>query len=411
VPIRLEAFVDGRKVASLTIERGGASVGSAPGNNLVIDHPTVSRKHIELHVRPSSVFVRDLDSKNGTRYQGSQVHEVQVPVGASLLLGEAELRVEDASAPEPARFGGMASVAPAMKEVLDQLSRAAQTDSTVLIEGETGVGKEFAARALHEASARRGGAFVVVDCSVLPWDAGAELFGQAPGGAAGVGRPGVFQTAQDGTLFLDGVSSIPLDQQPFITRALERRSIRRVGSTSYEPINVRVVASGKGDLTVDVRKGQLSAELFHCLTVVRVRIPPLRERPEDIPMLIRAILETFGPRAAGFTLPPDTAAKLAAYSWPGNVRELRTVIERTVTLAAEGPIDSKMLEAATGEAGTLLDYHAARDRALLPFERDYLLFLLRQSGNNITQAAKLAGIDRGYIHRLMKKHGLTTKDL
>jgi DNA-binding NtrC family response regulator len=401
VPIRLDAFVEGRKVGSIVVERGSASIGSAEGNNLVIDHPTVSRKHVELHVRPSSVFVRDLGSKNGTRYQGSQVQEVQVPVGASLLLGEAEVRVEDASAPEPKGLGPLESVAPAMLQAIELLRTASGTQSAVLLEGETGVGKEVAARALHDASPRKAGPFVTVDCGGTR--AAAELFGQD--------RPGALENATAGTLFLNDVSSFPADQQPFLLRCLETRRVQRIGASESAPFDVRVVAATNHDLDAEVQSGRMRADLFHVLAVVRVRIPPLRERRADLPLLIRAILASFGARAAGFNMPPDTALKLSAYAWPGNIRELRNVIERTVTLAGDGPIDPKALEAAAAGAGAQLDYKDARDRALLAFERDYLVHLLRQSGHNVSQAARMAGIDRVYLHRLIKKHGLSVDDV
>ncbi len=412
-PVRLVARIGGRETGSLLLERGSAVVGSAPECSLVVDHSTVSRRHAEFTVRPGGVAVRDLGSTNGTRYQGSVIRDAVVGLGAMLILGDAEVLLE-AALPAQKKLGPLSSVAPSMVATIEQLRRAAGTDSTVLLEGETGAGKEVAARALHDASPRSGRPLEVVDCGALQKDlAGSELFGHVKGAFTGAGaeRAGAFERAGGGTVFLDEVGELPASLQPLLLRALERREVRRIGDGAYRPVDVRIVAATNRDLAAEVAAGRFRTDLWHRLAVVRIRLPPLRERLEDLPTLARSLLDGLGQRARGVCLSHETLDALRNYPWPGNVREMKNLFERALALSDDRTIDVKSLGLPILAAEMGLDYRAARDHALDAFERDFVVFLLRRCGRNVSRAARGAGITRAYLQKLMKKHGVTRADL
>ncbi len=408
--LRLSARLDGKELAAHVFTRGSVTVGSAAGNDLVIPHDTVSRRHLELSTKGGSLFVKDLGSRNGTRLAGSRVGEAFLGIGGVLVLGNVELRIDDASEAR-AHFGPLESVVPVMREAIESLRRVAPSDTTVLLEAETGSGKDVTARALHQASARAQGPFETLDCSALPKDlAASELFGHVKGAFTGAerARAGVFERAEGGTVFLDELGELPLELQPLLLRALENREVRRVGDERPRRIDVRVIAATHRELDADVRAGRFRADLLHRLAVVRVRLPPLRERLDDLPLLVRAILEQLGPRARGFALTPTLLKQLRAHAWPGNVRELKNLIERALAIGELG------LSSAAGEADAparALDYHQAREDALAAFEHDFVVHLLRTFDGNVSKAAREAGLDRVYLHKLIKRHGIDTTRL
>ena len=412
MPVLLVVRVGDRELGRFVLERGKAKVGSGSSNDLVVDHPTVSRTHLEIELAPGGVRVVDQGSTNGTRYQGARVEQVMVPIGAALLLGGAELRIEPAVQVATSELGKLRSAAPAMRGAIKALAKAAATDVTILLEGETGCGKEIAARAVHDGSPRAAGPFQVVDCGALARGiAQAELFGHAKGAFTGADRDraGALESAKGGTIFLDELGELPLDLQPLLLRALEERKVRRVGETAYRAFDVRIVAATNRDLDVEVEEGRFRRDLLHRLSVVRVRLPALRERTEDLPLLARAILDDMGAAAAGVSLSEETIKALAGYRWPGNVRELRNLLERTVAMGGELaenalPPAPSLREGEKG--GENVEYHEARKKALDAFERDFILGVMRRSDGNVTRAAKESGIDRVYLYRLMKKHGI-----
>jgi DNA-binding NtrC family response regulator len=288
-----------------------------------------------------------------------------------------------------------------MKRVVEVLTRAAAKDVTVLLEGETGTGKDVCARALHAASARARQPFETVDCGAFAKDlAASELFGHEKGAFTGAdrARAGAFERANGGTVFLDEVGELPLELQPLLLRALEARTIKRVGGGTTIPVDVRVLAATHRDLDARVKAGQFRADLLHRLAVVRVTVPRLADRMDDVPLLARAILSQLGDRARGFSLSPTTLQLLQSQPWPGNVRELRNFLERA---AAVGLDDQPAAPADD------LDYAEARERALDAFERDYAAFILKRAKGNVSQAARDAGMNRAYLHRLLKRHGLS----
>ncbi|GMU59371.1 MAG: hypothetical protein AMXMBFR34_11340 [Myxococcaceae bacterium] len=413
--IRLVARSRGKEAARLDFTQGTVLIGSSKDCHLVLTDDTVSRKHAELSLRGGGLLVKDLESRNGTRLAGSRIKEAFVPVGATLVLGEAELRIEDGTDEGRASLGPLTSIAPPMTKAIEALKKVAPSDATVLLEAETGSGKEVTARALHQASPRKGAAFETVDCGSLPRElAASELFGHMKGSFTGADRtrPGAFERAHGGTLFLDEIGELPLELQPLLLRALENRQVRRVGDEAWRPIDVRVLAATNRDLDAEVKAGRFRADLLHRLSVVRVRLPPLRERVEDLPHLVQAILDALGPRARGFTLTPERYTQLARHRWPGNVRELKNLIERAVALGELEAPGGGEGEAEAGKAAPArIDYHQAREDALAAFEHDFVAHLLRTFDGNVSKAAREAGIDRVYLHKLIKKHGIDVSAL
>ncbi|HEX9049548.1 MAG TPA: sigma-54 dependent transcriptional regulator [Anaeromyxobacter sp.] len=312
-----------------------------------------------------------------------------------------------------------------MREAYRLLDRAAKVDATVLLLGETGTGKELAARAIHYHSARRERRFVPVNCGALPADlVESELFGHARGAFTGAAaaKAGLFEEASGGTLFLDEVGELPLAAQVKLNRALQEHEIRRVGETAAIPVDVRVVAATHRDLRDEARAGRFREDLFYRLNVLTVVLPPLRERADDVPLLAAHFLEKHA-RAVrrsirGFD--PEATRRLAGYAWPGNVRELENVVERAVAVAAGDVVTVADLppELASGAPAAALP---AAPLASLPYRdaiagardrvtRDYLVALMKAFAGNVTHAAERAGMERESLHRLLRRHGLRSED-
>jgi len=337
--------------------------------------------------------------------------------GDVLLVGRTRIRFEMGAEPvllplsSKERFGLVLGRSIAMRRVFGVLERAVRTDATVLLEGETGTGKEVVAQSIHEESARADGPFVVVDCSAIPRELlESELFGHARGAFTGAvgSRVGAFEAAAGGTLFLDEIGELGLDLQPKLLRALEARRIKRVGSNDYVPVDVRVITATNRDLRAEVDRGAFRADLYYRLAVVEVRLPPLRERVEDLPSLVEHFAERIG------ATPPELAMlgsrellrEIAGHTWPGNVRELRNYVERCLALQMAIPIARASLPADAALIDVELGYKWARDRWHQHCERRYLEEQLRRSDGNVSAAARAARIDRIYFYRLLRRHGL-----
>lgn len=306
----------------------------------------------------------------------------------------------------------------AMQAVYRLLEQAAALDITVLLTGETGTGKELAARAIHYQSARKDGRFVAVNCGALPADlVESELFGHAKGaftGAAGA-KPGLFEEAAGGTLFLDEIGELPLPVQVKLNRALQEREIRRVGDNTPITVDVRVIAATHRDLKAEIQAGRFREDLFYRLHVFPVRLPPLRERREDVPLLAAHFLDKYGQAfhrvLSGLT--PAALRTLTGYVWPGNVRELENAIERAVAVSAGPEVDDRDLpsELKDGREGALptdvlvkMPYREVLETARDRISRDYLTALLREFDGNVTHAAERAGVRRESLHRLLKRY-------
>jgi len=394
-----------------------ASVGSHVSNDFVLDEPTVSRFHLEIVVDSRGARVRDLDSRNGTFVDGTRVVEAWLKQGSTLRLGRATLRFDlDASrnsfpVSEAPRFGELVGSSVVMRAQFAVLERVASTDTTVLIEGETGTGKDVAAESLHLASARRDGPLVVVDCGAATAQLlESQLFGHERGAFTGADqrRIGAFEEAAGGSVFLDEIGELPLELQPKLLRVLERRQIQRLGSNTMRPVQVRILAATNRDLRAMVNAGTFREDLYYRLAVVRVRLPPLRERPEDIPAIVEHLLDRLraSPEARARLTNPELVRGLARAAWPGNVRELRNAIERALVLDQALELGEPGEPATAGRVDWSLPYEAARRAALVDFERRYFQHHLDASRGNVSQAARSTGIGRVYLHRLLRRSGL-----
>jgi len=300
-----------------------------------------------------------------------------------------------------------------MTRTLDLARRVAQVDTTVLLTGESGVGKERVARFIHEESTRTGGPFVAINCGAVPESLlESELFGHAKGSFTGANqdRPGLFEAANGGTLLLDEIGEVPPLMQVKLLRVLQEREVRRVGENRNRPVNVRVLAATNRDLLADVHAARFRQDLYYRLRVVEIRVPPLRERREDILPLARTFLaqssERTGRKVTGFT--PAAANHLIRYRWPGNVRELENAVERAVVLATKTRVDADDLPQEVGLA--LSEAFASDDvRPLSDVERDYILSVLRVVGGNRAKAAEKLGIGIATLYRKLKEYGKTAQ--
>ena len=398
---------------------GTLLVGKHGENDVVIDATGVSRYHLEIRAEAQRVLIRDVGSKNGTYFGGARITEVRVGAGASIRVGGPaglELTIDAAERPtlRPSSadsFGPLLGGSRAMRSVYAMLERTADTNTTILVLGETGTGKELVAQAIHEHSRRAGGPFVVVDCGAIPENLiESELFGHEAGaftGAAGA-RVGAFESASGGTLFLDEIGELPLDLQPKILRAVESRTIQRLGDTKRRPVDVRLVAATHRNLADEVEAGRFRKDLFFRLAVVTVPLPPLRERGEDVLLLAEHVLAKLGADDA-IAIEGPVASAMLAYAWPGNVRELRNAIERAVHLGAEHAIPmvaSERRVVDTSADAPDLPFKEAKEQIIVAFERAYVERLIGRHDGNISAAARDAGIDRNYLYRLLKKHDL-----
>jgi DNA-binding NtrC family response regulator len=293
-----------------------------------------------------------------------------------------------------------------MRAAIERLERAAQTEATVLLEGETGTGKGRAAEAVHKASARAGGPLIVVDCGAIPANLlESELFGHEKGSFTGAHerRIGAFEDASGGTLFLDEIGELPQELQPKLLRALENREVRRVGANRFIPVDFRLIAATNRDLRAEVNAGRFRPDLYFRLAVVKVPLPPLRARPEDIPAILDELLAQLRVPAAAATRlrHPRFLAQLQRGAWPGNVRELRNHVEQALVfedeVVAPGPAMT---------TGAVLPYTEAKKAAQDAWERQYLTDLLARFQGKVAPAAQAAGVDRVYLYRLMRRQGL-----
>jgi DNA-binding NtrC family response regulator len=306
----------------------------------------------------------------------------------------------------------------AMMELFELIARAARSNSTVLITGESGTGKELVARAVHEASGRRG-AFIPVNCAAIPADLiESELFGHTGQAFTGArqARAGLFEAADSGTIFLDEIGELPLVVQPKLLRVLQDGAVRRVGADYEREINVRTVAATNRDLEKDVRDGRFREDLYWRLNVIHLNVPPLRDRPFDIPLLVEHFISKTA-QASGtepLDVTPEALAILTAYSWPGNVRELENAVERAVAFARGArvlPEDLPERVRTSGGAATIIARSSARRLTLQELEREYILETLRQTSGNKTRAAELLGMDRSTLYRKLDEYRAQDSEL
>jgi transcriptional regulator with PAS, ATPase and Fis domain len=401
-------------------DRSELSIGTAEGNSLVLGDSAVSRHHCTITVTDRGFLLRDLDSTNGTFLSGFRVEAAYLEPGATIGAGVTTLRFEplEDRLEEPLspqiRFGRVLGKSVSMRRIFGLLHKIAPTDATVLLEGETGTGKGLVARTIHQESLRSSGPFVVVDCgSIPPTLIESELFGYVKGAFTGAttDRAGAFETAKGGTIFLDEIGELPLELQPKLLRALEERVIKRVGSQQPIPLDVRVVAATNRDLRQAVNRGSFRSDLFYRLDIMRLRIPPLRERREDIRMLVTHFFHDLSGDSS--QSPPRTLAEtLERHDWPGNVRELRSAVERAVITGDPalwaGLMASDPMPPPAGTNPYQLDpelsYRDAKAMATASWERWFVTELMAKNDHNLSKAARSAKMDRSHLRQLVKRY-------
>jgi transcriptional regulator with AAA-type ATPase domain len=395
-------------------------LGSHPGNEIVLDDSSVSPFHCCLTRTAEGLRVTDSGSRGGTRVNGVSVRDADLPLPeCRLTLGDAVVRVRDLGAarvegvPPGIGLGALVGASVPMRLLFEAIKRVARSDVDVLIEGESGTGKELCAGEIVRLGARAEGPFVVLDCaSVSPQLVESELFGHARGSFTGAARDraGAFEEADGGTLFLDEIGELPLDMQPKLLRALASREIRRVGENRARRIDVRVLAATHRRLDREVNAGRFRGDLYYRLCALTVRVPPLRERIGDLPLLVRSFLEGRGALDKAYLFPPAVLDEMDAREWPGNVRELRNDVERRLVLEGydDAPPSRSAEPPAPGPPAVIIDrpFKEAKDELIAAFERAYLTELNRRAGGNVTHASQHAGIDRMHVHRLYQRYGI-----
>ncbi|MFO0728852.1 MAG: sigma 54-interacting transcriptional regulator [Myxococcota bacterium] len=441
------------KESTHRIEVPRISVGTLGTNTLVLDDDAVSRVHFEILAEAEGLRLRDQGSSNGTYVDGVRCFDTylrpsaRIRAGDTQILFEVQSEEQERPASERSNFGPLIGQSRPMREMYALLEQIAPTNLTVLILGESGTGKELIAEAIHKASPRSGGPFVVFDCSAVPANLiEAELFGHEKGAFTGAEarRTGYLEEADGGTLFLDEIGELPIDLQPKLLRAVEKREVKPLGSTKTKQVDVRLIAATNRDLSGQVNSGQFRSDLYYRLAVMQVRVPPLRERLDDLPILVHHFLQGSVPDgrlrdSLLWEFEQDDYRRLKERFWQGNVRELRNVVEQAVVFgpdAALGTTPSKGSSAGTVGGGDWNDevvttesppeeleasakargfrFPLDPDQSMLDqkqailatFERTYLEQVMRKFDGNFSRASAHAGLDRSYFKRLLKKYGM-----
>jgi len=459
---RCKIVVGGPHPHEHAFEKGEIRIGAMDDNDVVIQDDTVSRYHCKILQEDNAYVLLDLGSTNGTFINRVRIREGFLKPGCTVHLGQSEFKFtagEEEVEIVPSRkdrCGDIIGKNQRLREIYAIIEKIAPTNTTVIIEGETGTGKEVVAQTIHRLSARAQGPMMVFDCGAVPENLiESELFGHEKGSFTGaiMTRQGLFEMGDGGTVFLDELGELPLDLQPKLLRALEQREIRRVGASKPLKVDVRIIAATNRNLEEEVRHGRFRQDLFYRLSVVRLILPPLRDRPEDIPLLVRHFLKhgaynrlpDGGARVKGITR--EAQEMLGHYRWPGNVRELLNTIERAVSFADGDTIEARDLpehirdaardmprpsapaahstnpgervgsstRPASGPSAAAsapppesfeTTFKEAKEKWVSSFERDYIVALLKKNHGNISHAARESDIDRKYFRKLMKKYDI-----
>lgn len=410
------------------------TIGKKKDNDIVIGDKTVSRNHLNIEATADSFLLKDLGSTNGTFINGMRVKEAFLSPGDIISVGNTKLEYQafdekiQMEPSEKTEFGELVGKSRKMRQIFGILERISPSLATVIIEGETGTGKELVARAIHSHSHRKEMPFIVFDCSAIaPNLIESELFGHMKGSFTGAikDRKGAFESANTGTIFLDEIGELTIDLQPKLLRALEQREIKRVGSTQSIQLDVRVICATNRDLKLEVKEGRFREDLYYRLSVVKIQLPPLRERPDDIPTIVEKILSyaRYNKKPDGSFLASrvedDAIKMLKRYPWPGNVRELNNILERVVSFSEKGVINASHLQfifseldhqEATGRGQAVIDtslpFKEAKQQVVESFEKEYLEGLLEKNKHNVSRAAREAKIDRKHLRNLLIKYGI-----
>ena len=409
-------------------DRAILRLGSDEDADLVLSEAAPG--HAELRVGEAGITVVD-HSDGKTRINGATIHEAVLEVGGTLAVGEVELRLQDQThtvdvlPSNRPKFGRARGKSLAMREVFGVLEVVAPTSATILLLGETGTGKDVLARAIHEASPRADRELCTLDCGAIsPGVVEAELFGYERGAFTGAedARAGAFERAAGSTLFLDEVGELPLDVQPKLLRAIDEREIQRVGGADRRSVDVRIIAATKRDLAEEVARGRFREDLYFRLAVVPLSLPPLRNRREDIPVLVEHFRRAFHDRTEhNLKIPREEIRGLLTHDWPGNVRELRNTVERSLWMALTGDGEVRFLlpkfsdlaaepdelaEAVETGFDPELSFSEHKAQWEASFEKSYLAWLMARANGSLSQASRLASMDRKHLRGLLRKHEL-----
>ncbi len=405
------------------------SIGADLHNDLVLDDSTVSRRHCEIVLNEEGYAIHDLGSTNGTWVQGVRIKQAFLDEGTELQLGSTRLvfcplpETMEYRLSEKHAFGNLLGRSTAMRRVFHLGERYAPTDSTVMIEGETGTGKEVLAEEIHRHSLRADKPFIVIDCASLAQDlVASELFGHTKGAFTGAitDRAGAFEAAEGGTVFLDEIGDLATALQPKLLRVLEKREIKRVGSNQVRKINVRIISATNKKLENEVNAGNFREDLFFRLSVVQIEMPPLRKRKDDLELLSSHFLQRLIPDTPIEEISDmaETGRQFRRHDWPGNVRELRNLLElasysetRPINLGSylyfgRGNRQAPRMEMNSDRYSADRPFKEAKQELIHEFETQYLSELLKQFDGNVSRAARHADIERAYLQRLVRKYGL-----
>lgn len=429
-------------VAEYIFDQPSVTLGGSDDNDLVLDDDKTSREHARIFQEGDDWLIEDLQSTNGTWVNHVRVRIAWLKSGCTVRLGNSQLRFSvlservEITPSQRQSLGPIVGKSEQMRRVFSVVEKIAPTGVTVVLEGETGTGKEVVARTVHQYSTRANNTFIVFDCGAVQQNLiESELFGHEKGSFTGAlsARQGLFEMAHGGTIFLDEIGELALELQPKLLRALEQREIRRVGGNRPIKIDVRVIAATNRDLSEEVAAGRFREDLYYRLSVVKLTLPPLRERREDVPLLVRHILKMGnfnrtpdGQRVKGIAT--DALEALMRYDWPGNVRELTNVVERACSFAdgefvqledLSDHIAGVTLRPRTAQSAPTevqrtpalhvradVNFKEAKEEWVSAFEREYLESLLTKHGGNLSQAAREAEVDRKHFRRLARKYSL-----
>ncbi len=398
-------------------------VGAQESVDFVLSDRKVSGVHLEISLDDNGYRVRDLASTNGTFVHGVQLFDAYVPPGTTLKIGKSELRLvpltESVAIPlsNQTSFYGLVGKSVAMRRLYSAMERFAASDATVMITGETGVGKELVAEAIHCASPRANGPFVILDCGAIPANLMEnELFGHERGAFTNATNttPGAFERANGGTLFLDELGELPVEMQPKLLRAVQTHKVRRIGGDRTIDCDIRLVAATNRDLAIEVNRGSFRSDLYYRLAVARLEVPPLRDRRDDVPLLIECFLDQL-PGGRDRPLPADFGPQAIDYYWPGNVRELRNAVERAVLLPNHPPEFRAITESGLGDGDSWppldieVPFKLAKKQFVDEFDKRFMRTLLDNHDWNISAAARATGVDRMSIYKLLQRLGLERK--
>jgi DNA-binding NtrC family response regulator len=412
---------DGKEIA---IDVDPLVVGRDEGAQIRLADPEVSALHCELRAVNEGVLVKDLGSTNGTFVGSVRIREGVITTAAEVLVGSTRITIEPTTGKQRVdvgfsdRFGDLVGSSPKMRRVFGVLEKVANTPLSILILGETGTGKEVVAKSVHDASDRKSGPFVALDCGSIPASlAESILFGHEKGVFTGATerKKGALAEAHGGTLFLDELGELPLELQPKLLRVLAERQVKRVGGNTLEPIDVRVLAATRRDLGVEMNAGRFRSDLFFRIAQVRVELPALRERLDDLPLLVAEICKRAGKPAAATVVEDWIERRLGSYDWPGNVRELVNVAQVAATLADTPDAiddvltlarDSVADEPQRGGGAAQTAFAEAKRSSIASFEREYFTQLSRAAKGNVSEMARQSGMERHHVRAYLRKYGI-----